>query len=157
MHYPRILLASHDTPGAQAAEQMALSVASKGQTVIEHLVVVPDFWRGMTGDDWLNNSATQAEYGSYVENELEREIRRHADRLTPLMAEADLDYGCTVVYGRPDRVLIKTVSQGAYDLVVMGSRRPKGVDGLRSRMLTEALFSQLHTALLIAPYPVADE
>jgi len=42
----RILLASHGTEGARAAEKMAFSLCQK-QTALHHLVVVPDFWKGM--------------------------------------------------------------------------------------------------------------
>ncbi|MBI3917985.1 MAG: hypothetical protein HY322_13365 [Betaproteobacteria bacterium] len=44
----RILLASHGTPGARAAESIALALAMPGATLF-HLTVVPDFWRGMPG------------------------------------------------------------------------------------------------------------
>jgi hypothetical protein len=51
-----ILLASHGTPGARAAEAAAFDLcAQEGR--VHHLVVVPDFWKGMLGDDWLNNAA----------------------------------------------------------------------------------------------------
>ncbi len=48
-----ILLASHGTEGAIAAEKMALSLCEKGAR-LHHLLVVPTLWEGMTGDDWLN-------------------------------------------------------------------------------------------------------
>ncbi|HDZ79452.1 MAG TPA: universal stress protein, partial [Gammaproteobacteria bacterium] len=49
-----VLLASHGTVGAQAAEQMAIRMCSSGAK-LHHLIVVPSLWKGMTGDDWLNN------------------------------------------------------------------------------------------------------
>jgi hypothetical protein len=57
-----ILLASHGTAGARAAEAAALDRCAGGAT-LHQLVVVPDLWKGMLGDDWLNNAVTQARFG----------------------------------------------------------------------------------------------
>ena len=65
----RVLLASHGTPGARAAERAALALAAPAATIF-HLVVVPDLWKGMMGDDWLNNASTRAAYGRHVESQL---------------------------------------------------------------------------------------
>jgi hypothetical protein len=74
-----ILLASHGTPGARAAESSVLDLCAPDGRV-HHLVVVPDFWKGMLGDDWLNNAAVHLRFGRYVEGQLEREIVEHAAR-----------------------------------------------------------------------------
>ena len=58
---------------ARAAERAALHLATAGATIY-HLVVVPDLWKGMMGDDWLNNASTRDIYGRHVENQLAREI-----------------------------------------------------------------------------------
>ena len=54
-------------------------------------------------------------------------------------------------------MLIDTLLQHDYDLVITGSRRPKGVAGLRSRMLTDKLIGRLSVPLMIVPYPMPDE
>lgn len=58
MNPKKILCASHGTEGARAAEDQALGFCHSDVT-LHHLIVVPDFWKGMMGDDWLNNAATQ--------------------------------------------------------------------------------------------------
>ena len=60
-----VLLASHGTDGAKAAEKMALQVCEKGAR-LHHLLVVPSFWKGMTGDDWLNNGSTRDNFRRYL-------------------------------------------------------------------------------------------
>lgn len=55
-HAQVILLASHGTPGARAAERAAFDLCAADGRLC-HLVIVPDFWKGMLGDDWLNNAA----------------------------------------------------------------------------------------------------
>lgn len=154
MNYTKILLASHNTPGARAAERAALAIAADSGATIDHLVVVPDLWKGMTGDDWLNNAATQQQYGSYVEAELQRELQEHSRQLEQQVTARGVDYHCRVEQGEPDRVVAAIIADGDYDLVVMGGRRPKGVDGLRSRMLTERLHQLHHAPLLVIPYPI---
>jgi len=153
MQYQKILLASHNSTGSKAAESAAMSVAKQSRATIEHLVVVPDLWKGMMGDDWLNNANTQKEYGSYVEGELQRELQQHSEQLEQQMIEAGIDYSCQVHTGNPEKVLSQVIEEGDYDLVVMGSRRPKGIDGLRSRMLTERLHHQQQCPVMIIPHP----
>ena len=64
-----ILLASHGTEGAMAAEKMALILCNKGAK-LHHLIVVPTLWEGITGDDWLNNGSTRDTFRRYLETEL---------------------------------------------------------------------------------------
>ena len=148
----RILLASHGTAGARAAEDAALALAVPGATLF-HLTVVPDFWQGMMGDDWLNNVATRAAYCSHVEGELGREIENHRRELEPRVREADARYVPHVVLGKPAACLLALAMETKPQLVVIGSPRPRGVQGLRSRMQVEALLRGLAAPLLIAPYP----
>ena len=148
----RVLIASHGTPGARAAERAALELAAPGATIF-HLVVVPDFWRGMMGDDWLNNVMTQETYGRYVENQLEDEIRTDVRRLRKLTAKRRIRYRPDMVLGKPTDCLIERANRPGVNLVVMGSPRPRGETGLRSRMDTEKLVRALRVPLLIVPHP----
>jgi len=150
--FKKILLASHGTPGSRAAEQKALELAEK-QTSIHHLIVVPELWKGMKGDDWLQNGSTRDKYGEYIESLLEQEIREHVNKLTEEMDDNNVDYDVEVVVGEPGKCLLEVGNRDEYDLVVMGSRRPKHVEGLRSRVATEPLVKSLNAALLIVPFP----
>ncbi len=147
-----ILLASHGTEGAQAAEQMAISLCNDGGS-IHHLVVVPTLWEGMTGDDWLNNGKTRNTFRRYLESELEQEVAEHCERVSKHAKEKNLSYTNEVIVGEPDECLIDVSEKTNYDLVVMGAPRPKGVSGLRSRMSTDTMTRKIQTPILIAPYP----
>lgn len=147
-----ILLSSHGTEGAQAAERMALEMCTENAS-INHLVVVPDLWKDMMGDDWLNNGITRDRYGRYIESELGREIDQHIQRVQSQAETRGISYHCEIVVGKPDTCLTQACKDANYDLVVMGSPRPKGKPGLRSRMATEPLTKSLDTPLLIVPYP----
>jgi len=148
----RILLASHGTPGARAAEQAALSLCARKGT-IWHLEVVPDFWKGMRGDDWLNNTVTQQRFGDYVESQLERELAEHAAVLSREVLSMGLAYENLSVLGKPAECLLEAVSRESFDLVVIGSPRPKGTPGYRSRMKMETLVRGLRVPLFVAPHP----
>lgn len=148
----RILLASHGTPGARAADRMALSLCRQGNALF-HLVVVPDFWKGMMGDDWLNNVSTRDVYAKYVEAELAREIDLHLKSLEQDIREKAIRYESKVVLGKPAECLIEYAERIKPDLVVIGSPRPKGSPGLRSRMKMEKLVAELKAPLLVVPYP----
>jgi len=152
-NFSNILLASHNTDGAKAAEELAIKLAEDYSAQITHLIIVPEFWQWMTGDDWLNNVHTQIEYGNYVESELEREIIEHIERLQAAMETKNITYSYKLDNGAPDKILIHESNLNDYDLIVIGSPRPKGVDGLNSKLLTKNLPLQVSIPLLIAPYP----
>ena len=131
---------------------MALTLCNKGAK-IHHLIVVPTLWEGMTGDDWLNNGSTRDTFRRYLEGELGREVDEHCDRVNHAAKEHELEYSNTIVFGEPDACLLDASKANSYDLIIMGSPRPKGKKGLRSRMSLEPLAKLLPIPLLIVPYP----
>jgi nucleotide-binding universal stress UspA family protein len=148
-----ILLASHGTDGAQAAEKMALQVCEKGAR-LHHLLVVPSFWKGMTGDDWLNNGSTRDTFRRYLEDQLSQEVDEHIERVSEQAKQNELTYTREVVVGEPEQCLLEACEKGRFDLVVMGSPRPKGKQGLRSTMSVQPLKSaKPDVKLLVVPYP----
>jgi nucleotide-binding universal stress UspA family protein len=147
-----ILLASHDSLGARAAEKLAYALCTP-TTTLHHLIVVPEFWKGMMGDDWLNNASTRATFGRYVEAQLEQEIRTHVKRVQRETQRRRIRYRVELMQGKPADCLIERAAKGPVDLIVLGGRRPRGKTGLRSRMLDEKLFRALGVPVLIAPCP----
>lgn len=148
-----ILLASHGTDGALEAEKEALSLCPNGGH-IHHLIVVPDFWKGMMGDDWLNNASTQKEYGDYVESQLESEIQSQIEKLTKATARKKIKYDYEVIVGKPGPALLAKGKSATYDIAIIGSPRPKGKKGLRSRMDLDSIARDLQIPILIVPHPV---
>lgn len=115
--------------------------------------MVPDFWKGMMGDDWLNNAATRDAYGRHLERELEREIEADVSRVRSLAAAAGLAYETRTMIGKPAECLVEWALALRPDLVVIGSPRPAGTRGLRSRMQMERLLRGLPAPLLVVPHP----
>lgn len=146
----QVLVASHGTPGAEAAEQLALRLCADGGT-LHHLYVVPDLWRGMMGDDWLNNVRTRIRFGAYLEGELGREADVCHDRVAAACADAGLTYRPVLRQGEPAACLLELAHACACELVVIGAPRPKGVSGLRSRLRLEPLLGTLRVPLLVTP------
>jgi len=147
----KILLASHGTPGARAAERAALEMAAAEDAEVVHLYVVPEFWRGMRGDDWLNNAATQETFGNYVEDELAREARDEVERLAADARAAGVTLSSRAMFGAPADCLLKAAREERPDMVVMGMPRPKGESGYSSRMKLDPLVRGLDVRLLIVP------
>ncbi len=147
-----ILLASHGTDGAIAAEEMAFSLCGADAT-IHQLVVVPSLWKGMTGDDWLNNGSTRDRFRDYLESELEREVSENLMRVAARAKVQELNYTHEVEVGEPCELLLKSSQNHPFDLVIIGSPRPRGKGGLRSRMKLEPLAKSLTVPLMIVPYP----
>jgi nucleotide-binding universal stress UspA family protein len=148
MSYNKILLASHGTPGACAAEVAALNLC---QNHLYHLIVIPDFWQGMMGDDWLNNAITQVDYGNHLEAELKQEVDINIQRVSAAAAERNINYNSELLQGKPTECLLKVADSQNFDLIVIGSTRPKSQTGLNSRMDCKKLLANLSIPLLIIP------
>ncbi len=147
-----ILLASHGSDGARAAEEVALELLGDGGSLFQ-LVVVPDFWKGMMGDDWLNNAVTRIRFGNYVENQLAGEAADEVERLSARAKRKGIAYTDDVRLGKPAACLIDACEKRGFDLAVIGSPRPKGAEGYRSRMNLDDLTRALPVRLLIVPHP----
>ena len=154
MLYSRVLLASHGTPGARAAEVLALSLCAPGGT-LHHLLVIPDLWQGMLGDDWLNNARTRIAFSDYLEAQLGLEVAEELQRIEQDATARGLGYRSEVRQGRPADCLLAFCREVECDVVVIGAPRPKGAAGLRSRLDLESAARGLPIPLLIAPYPHA--
>ncbi len=152
--YRRILCASHGTPGAQAAEDQALRLC-EADGLLYHLFVVPDFWKGMMGDDWLNNGVTRDRYGRYLENQLSEEAAQVVESLKARAEARNLRFRSEIKLGKPAACLLAASRREPFDLVVMGAPRPKGVPGLRARMVLNDLIPRLTVPLLIVPHPAS--
>lgn len=153
MDIKKLILASHGTPGAKAAEDLAFELCAQSGAPLRHLLVVPDFWKGMMGDDWLNNAVTQARFGDYVESQLAKEAADEVQRLAARAKDLGIRYSDEVRLGKPAACLLAACQRGAYDLAVIGSPRPKRSPGLRSRMDLELLARSLPARLMTVPHP----
>lgn len=147
----KIILASHGTLGARAAESAALEMAEENNYKIIHLYVVPDFWRGMRGDDWLNNAITQKTFGDYVENELAKEATIEVNRLKESANEKGVILETRATFGKPVDSLILLSQEVKPSMIFMGTPRSKGEQGYNSRMKLEPLVRSLTAQLVIVP------
>lgn len=135
-----------------AAEEAALALCVENG-LLQQLIVVPDMWKGMMGDDWLNNGVTRDRFGSYIESELDKEINANIHRMHTSAKQRAINYRFEVVVGKPDAVLLETCSKDRFELVVAGSCRPKGKAGIKSKLLTDSVVGKLPFPLLVVPYP----
>ncbi|OQX19908.1 MAG: hypothetical protein BWK76_03185 [Desulfobulbaceae bacterium A2] len=148
-----LLLAYHGTDGGRRAVDLALTLAAAKVTHIVHLLVVPDFWDGMQGDDWLNNSSTRDTFARHLENMLDQDTRELIQEMQSTCSERGLTCEAMLRYGDPADCLLEAVAKQAVDLVVIGPPRPKGTQGLRSRMNMDKLARGLNVPLLVAAGP----
>ncbi len=129
---------------------MAFEIAVPGQTTIVHALVVPDFWDGMQGDDWLNNASTRDSFARHLEGQLAAENAEQVAALKARCAALGIDSRSLVAYGDPAQTLLDMAREARPDLVVIGPPRAKGELGYRSRMNLEVLARGLACPLLVA-------
>lgn len=150
--YNNILLASHGTIGSEAAVSYALKLCQAGAS-LHHLIVVPEFWKGMMGDDWLNNGISRDRFARYLESELGQESDQHIQKVRDQAESSKIQYSHEIQMGEPYDCLMAASAKQHFDLVIIGSKRPKGTPGLNSKMALDKLSGKLHVPLLIVPYP----
>ena len=145
-----LVLAHHGTAGAARAETLALELAVPGQTAIVHALVVPDFWDGMQGDDWLNNASTRDAFARHLETQLEVEAAQQVAALAGRLAERGIACRALVRIGDPAERLVAIARECAADLVVVGPPRARGEAGYRSRMDLDTLARGLPCPFFVA-------
>ncbi len=139
--------------GARVAEDTALELAHENNAKLTLLYIVPDFWHGMRGDDWLNNAITQEKFGDYLESQLINEARQETRRVASKATQEGIDVTIRAMFGKPTECLLAAARELLPDLVVIGSPRPKGMPGYRSRIYLETITRALPCPLLILPHP----
>ena len=147
-----ILLASHGTIGAREAEKAVINYCWD-KTHITHLLVIPEFWKDMLGDDWLNNSCVQKRFMNYLENELEQETYVECTRIHHEFAKLGINHSQKVYFGQPQQCLLDVFSRSEFDLVITGSPRPREMNGLNSKMLSKKISRKLASKLITIPHP----
>ncbi len=152
MAFKTLLLAHHGTSGAALAEQLAYQIAAPGALIV-HLLVVPDFWAGMQGDDWLNNASTRDDFADHVEQLLEADAAEQVSALALRCAEHGLSYRNIVRFGDPAECLNQAALDAGAELVLIGPPRSKGAPGFRSRMDLDKLARGLTIPFLVASLP----
>lgn len=145
-----LLLAHHGTAGAERAEALAFDLAVPGTTTVVHGLVVPDFWDGMQGDDWLNNASTRDTFARYLEGQLELENVAQIRALEERCGQRGVAYRALVKVGDPAACIVEMAREAGADLVLIGPPRSKGEPGYRSRMNLETLVRGLNCTLSIA-------
>lgn len=148
----RILLASHGTSGAKAAEIVAMQNMHAGDSLF-HLLVVPEFWEGMTGDDWLLNATTRNTFRRYLEDQLTQEVEENLQRVKELAEQHGLAYESKVVIGEPTQCLLNLLEHEAFHSLVLGSPRPKGMTGLRSKIAIDSIRKKVSLPIIVTSYP----
>lgn len=145
-----ILLAFHGTDGAKRAEALVYQIAPREGGHIVHLLVVPELWAGMQGDDWLNNATTRDTFGNYVEGQLAKDAAEQLAAVEANCKQRGLAYTSILRVGDPADCVLAAARQTKADLVVIGPPRSKKISGLRSRMDLEKLVRGLPVPLLVA-------
>jgi len=153
-----ILLASHGTLGARAAEKLTYDLCLKYKSSFEisltHLYVIPEFWKNMLADDWLSNVSTHIQFENYLQNELKQEAEDNTKRIRFKLDSLKIDNQPIIKFGEPNKCLINTCLETNFDLVIIGSRRPKSMHGLSSIMNSEKLPQNIPAKLLQVPHPI---
>ena len=102
----------------------------------------------VVGEDTLTTTHLKIEL-AIMKNRPLAEVQRLAARAKG----SGVRYSDEVRLGKPAACLIKVCERDGYDLAVIGSPRPKGTPGLRSRMDLELLARSLLARLMTVPHP----
>lgn len=149
--FKTILLATHGTKGARSAEESAVRLAAEQGASLCCLHVINEDWKWMTGDDWLNTSASRNQFARHVENELNGEARIVIERVSRKAEEMALVFSSRTEVGNPTTVILKTAEEIGADLIVLGARQEKQDRGFKSRISWDKLMRLPSVPILVVP------
>ena len=156
--FKHILLCTHGTGGAQKAEKFVFEkMAGAPDLKVTLLTVLDEDWRGMTGDDWLNSSKTQATFLDHVEGQVSAEIKADWERIHQSYPEAS-----KVEFIQKTGMIAEAIAAVAKDLecdgIVIGAyQKTKGLfcrtdrKGLKDTLKNKNLHPLLPCPLIIIP------
>ncbi len=152
--FQNILLATHGTVGARSAEEFAVRLAAEHGASLCYLHVINEDWKWMTGDDWLNTSASRNQFARHVENELYSEAQIILDRVSRKAEEKSLSFTSKTEVGNPASIILKTAAEIGADLIVMGARQDKQARGFKSRIPWDKVMNEPYVPILVVPTTV---
>jgi nucleotide-binding universal stress UspA family protein len=150
--FRHILLCTHGTPGARQAEALVFAklLPAFPEARVTVLTVFNQDWALMTGDDWLNTSATRNTFRSHVENQLSQETAAHWDTIRKRYPAASRHHFMHI-FGPVEATIAEVARDQDCDLVVMGAWQKKRAPGFKHRITPEGLHPLLSVPLMIAP------
>jgi len=152
MMFNHLLLCTHGTPGAQRAEVLVFSDLLKRQPDVEItiLTVINEDWRLMTGDDWLNTSATRNTFIRHVDSQLALEIETDWKRIKAQYPHAE---NCRFLrtMGPVEETICRVAKENRCDLIVIGPFQKKQGKGFKARIKNKTFHPILTCPLLVAP------
>lgn len=149
--FKKILVATHGTKGAQAAEDLAVDLAREHGAILHCIHVVNEDWKWMTGDDWLNTSASRNRFARHVENELGLEAEVIRKRISEKSSRRAVSVAFENVVGNPGKMILQAASGAGADLIVMGARQPRQDQGFKSRIDWNKLLGESTVPIILAP------
>lgn len=149
--FTNVLVASHGTPGAQAAEELALKIAIRFESGLNLVTVINENWKHMTGDDWLNTSACRNQFRRHVESEVNSEADEVIARMGSRASESGIEFRHFKTVGTPIVEILNFADTISADLIVVGARQVKQGLGFKSRMPWEKFIETCRIPVIIAP------
>ncbi len=104
----------------------------------------------MTGDDWLNSSATRNAFRRHVDRQLAEEIEEDWQRIRaayPPAAQCHFIH----IFGPVENTFTEAAAKMDCDLIVIGPYRKRQGKGFKARIQNKVLHPLLRVPLLVAP------
>ncbi len=149
--FKKILIATHGTKGAQAAEDLSVDLAEEHGAALHCLHVVNEDWKFMTGDDWLNTSACRNRFARHVEDELGLEAEVIQKRISEKASRRSVAVTFEKKVGNPGKLILAAASVAGADLIVMGGRQQRQDQGFKSRIDWNKLLIESTIPIILAP------
>ena len=149
--FKQILLATHGTRGAQAAEDLSVDVAREWGAKIHCIHVIHEDWNLMTGDDWLNTSASRNMFARHVEAELDGEAEAIRKRISEKASQHAVPLTFEKAVGNPGSLILQSARAVGADLIVMGSRQRSQDKGFKSRIAWDKFLLESAVPIMLAP------
>jgi nucleotide-binding universal stress UspA family protein len=143
----RVLVAFDGSPGAWAALDRAIAIAS-GQRALLTIAAVVQEPRAWTTLGPAPVPFTRESLLRDLEREMEQKLAAARDEVP-----AEVSVTTRLLHGRPAKVLPRLADSGDYDLVVVGPRPPGRLRRLFGSSVSRSLLSRGHISVLAVKEP----
>jgi len=144
----KILVATHGTAGAVAAEQYALDLARTLDAGLHALYVIHEGWGSLVGIEWLHSSETRMDFYRYAESELFRMADAALEDFVRRAAACGLNVTTSVRVGDPGEAIVSESRERGSDLIVLGEAGGKRSEEYKAKISMNKLLKSAPCSVL---------
>ncbi|MCS4541726.1 MAG: universal stress protein [Euryarchaeota archaeon] len=148
--FKKILLATNGSETSKKAEEYAINLAkmSNGQLTALYVVDIPQ-WEDRIGSDWQSSSKAREQFLSYVNEESQKEANQILKNFKTKAEKEGILAEIKFRAGTPYKEIIREARDNNFDVIILGSRRLKGLAKMWSDKIAEKVIREAPCSVIV--------